>query len=607
VLTNRNRGKMAANGQTSRFSLSAGLCFRLHDLLHLLRIYQGVIHARPIEMGNREFLECLIISSRKIFEVIPRAPRTVAPTHALTKKLRYLLKAQNTSNAKDIACQILCALDNFGGSSAEYRNSEFLYIRQKLLPLRTDYHTINVIFGPALGLGDQIAFFFLLQRLRKYCSRSQLTIFTLYPNLWRHLLPDVREVTYRGSPLRPFDAFQRNHRKRKPTRELVLIADFDCFNLHARVIPKSSSRDILEISLGRQAAWYYRCGSPWIRFEDFSQSQPSENNYCVLSKMSERLMPQQGILTPWEAICSVPPTSMVAGKKVILLNPFTSKDYSLKSTDWYHLLRKIQTLVPKQISLKVKVFPGLNEESRLHANEIVTLCRRGLKSLRAEVLGAERGKLLTAYNAFLRLAEVLRSVDVCLTVDTFTAHLAPLHGVTTVVVTHRNNRAFWVPSPWSFYCLKERMQIVLPPLLTSLLTIEHVTRGLLPLQRTAARKLVACTNSAAVSGISKTALRKIINALSVCVRSQPQNFPFSSQAKQWLLIWSRLAAGMHREPLEMSALTPYWFRWKDSEFYKLLYLSSRQRRRAGAGNHRHSVLEGRRQPINLEPVAHPSA
>src|SRR2546430_2524789 len=119
---------MAANDQTSRFSLSAGLCFRLHDLLYLLRIYQGVIHARPIEMGNREFLECLIISSRKIFEVIPRAPRTVADTHALTKKLRHLLKAQNTSNAKDIACQILYALDNFCGSSAEYRNSGYLYV-----------------------------------------------------------------------------------------------------------------------------------------------------------------------------------------------------------------------------------------------------------------------------------------------------------------------------------------------------------------------------------------------------------------------------------------------------------------------------------------------
>src|SRR2546423_10443059 len=116
---------MAAIHQTSGFSLSGRRCFRLHDLLHLLRIYQGVIHARPIEMGNREFLECLIISSRKIFEVIPRAPRALAPTHALTKKLRYLLKAQNTSNAKDIACQILCALDNFAGSSPEYRNSGF--------------------------------------------------------------------------------------------------------------------------------------------------------------------------------------------------------------------------------------------------------------------------------------------------------------------------------------------------------------------------------------------------------------------------------------------------------------------------------------------------
>jgi hypothetical protein len=582
---------MAVNNQTSRFSLSAGLCFRLHDLLYLLRIYQGVIHARPIEMGNREFLECLIISSRKIFEVIPRAPRTVAHTYALTNKLRYLLKAQNTSNAKDIARQILCALDHFGGLSGEYRNSGYLYVRQKLSPLRTNYHTINVIFGPALGLGDQIAFFFLLQRLRKYCSRSQLTIFTLYPNLWRHLLPDAREVAYRQSPLRPFEALQRNYRMRRPTRELVLIADFDCFNLHARVIPKSSSRDILEISLGRQAVWCYHCDSPWIRVEDFSQSQPSENNYCILSKISERLMPQQGVLSPWEAICGVPVSPMIDGKKVILLNPFTSKDYSLKATDWYHLLKKIQTLVPKEMSLEVRVLPGLNNESRLHANEIVTLCRRGLKSLRAQVLGGEGGKPLTAYNAFARLAEVLRGVDICLTVDTFTAHLAPLHGVITVVVTHRNNRSFWVPSLWSFYCLMERMQSVLPPLLTSLLTIEHLTRGLLPLQRTSARKLVACTNSVAVSGVTKTALRKIINALSVWVRSQPQNFPYSSQAKQWLLIWSRLAAGMHREPLEMSALTPYWFRWKDSEFYKLLYLSSRQEGRADVGNHHHSVLE----------------
>ncbi|MFQ5906392.1 MAG: hypothetical protein ACE5JA_07450, partial [bacterium] len=151
--------------------------------------------------------------------------------------------------------------------------SPHLYIRGSLPPLRSDYTTITVIFGPALGLGDQITFLQFLRGLARYCQQARMTIFTLYPNLWRHLLPQAREFHYRERPLRPFShlAMSRRHRK-KEIQELVVVADFEGFDFHRKVISQKPGRDILEIALGRRAAWLNRYGSPWLRFEDFFSS-----------------------------------------------------------------------------------------------------------------------------------------------------------------------------------------------------------------------------------------------------------------------------------------------------------------------------------------------
>ncbi|MCH7534236.1 MAG: hypothetical protein IH948_00535 [Bacteroidetes bacterium] len=478
---------------------------------------------------------------------------------------------QGVANAKKVAANVLKIISEIQQNHLMKRQSLHLYAHAPIHPLRRNYSNITVIFGPGLGLGDQITFLQFLRNVAQHCRGARMTIFTLYPNLWRNIIPHARELDYRGRPLRPILYLEKNRlAKTEKGRELVLIADFECFNFHKNVIPHHPNRDILEIALGRRAIWSNPGDSSWIRFEAFSNSQKFNNNYSILAQMAKRLIPESTDISAWKPIKPVKSQLVSRKEKIIFLNPFTSKEFFLTPHDWYRIL---QTAVEKLLnitSLRIVIFPGLSESCRNYASEIVHLCAKGPGSINAHLLEGINTSLLTPYSAIPIIIQLLKEVDLCITVDTFTAHLVPLFSVPTLVVTDRENKSFWVPCSWSFYCLIDRMQRDLPTLINYLLTAALQAPAFSSQATKTAEKIVDVTMCAIERGIGIQEINKFQEGMARFLGQVGGDFAYRGQANKWLLIWSRLSLANRNDPVESGALQPYLNNWLESDLFKIL-------------------------------------
>lgn len=548
------------------------MVFRASEILDLLEAYQGVIRARPLEMGNAEFLQCLLSSSRQLGNALGSAPRPSELSRAEIRALITLLEEETPSNGKRLSGRALRMISEMRRRRGTRYESPAIYVRGDFRPLPKNYSRVTVVFGPALGLGDQITFFAFLKRLAKYCSRASLTIFTLYPNLWPQLLPTCKELSFRSKPLRPFVYLQSVAPVPKRARELVIIADFECFNLHRKVVPHRPGRDILEIALGRRAAWLNQEGSPWMSFGDFFSSN-IPNNYWILDTLANQLLPGTGVCWPWRPLEQARRKTRHINEKVIFLNPFTSKDFALTPQAWYRALLRAKALLPKEARVRVLLYPGLHPSTVKYATDICRLSAKGPASMAVRLLAHKNGNPITPVNALSTLARALANVDLCLTVDSFAAHFAPLFDVPTVVVTHRDNREFWVPSGRSFYCMLDHMRRTVPRLVAYVVyalsgagSSEHF--------RECVRNMIEITSVAVEKGVAPQTIRDIQNSLALTLRRTSPLFPFREQGMRWLLLWSRIARGLSVEHVNHNALQPYLFQWKECEFFKLLTLSA---------------------------------
>src|SRR6266566_5221229 len=346
---------MSTEGAAHRTGIRRRGQLRGADLLHLLRAYQAVIAGRPLEAGNREFLASLIRSSTQLGDALANSPRRSGQPSSGVDDVLDLLAQQRPETAKHLARRVMHVLHGLEREIRGIDGSPDLYLRGPLPVLRPDYDDIQILFGNGLGLGDQIACYRLVSELRDRYSGATSTVYTLYPKLWDQLLPGIREVSYRDRPLRPFEDFASH-----PAHgaELIVIVDFDCFDLHRRVIAHRTGRDVVEVSLGRLTAWMRRHGSPWIHFETFEE--PSYRNYYYfLDAITRRLLALPSDL-PWIPKAPAPRKQSGSGRIMVLLNPFTSKPSTLSPADWSGFVRTIRRVTPPSSELDVAVFPGLD-------------------------------------------------------------------------------------------------------------------------------------------------------------------------------------------------------------------------------------------------------
>jgi hypothetical protein len=567
------------------------------DLLDLMLMYQGSIGTRVFSEGNQDYLELLIAAGQRLGRALAEAPLVPFLPRAKVVAIAELTERQRADNGQQVAREILGHLADLRERMSAVRRVPELYVKGALPSVAAAYDRIVVHFGPAMGLGDQITFFQLLRHVIRHCGKARVTVYTLYPGLWPHLLPGAEERSYRDDPVQPF--FDMN--EPADDKELIVTSDFEVFDLHRNIIAHRPGRDILEVSLGRMSAWLSSASSPWIHVEEFRAV--GENNYAFVHALARRLVPGLSGSTAWEPLQAdaPPPTSPLrslaerflprrpappaavrrrAGRgdgsrrHAVFVNPFTSKELPFTAPAWAWGIQEIHARTQGRVPFDVVIYPGIEPSTRAFAAEVCEQLREDVESdsIRARLLDAD-GQALTAVTALPAVARAVSGFDLCVTVDTFTAHLIPLFRVPTVVMAYGHYRRFWVPSRYTYNCLLEEMETRGVDLVARLLLLLSGEGPEISSLQEAASRLQRATREAHLTGVTARSAAAIEAALAHAFQQIQRDFPSYPEAQHWLMLWSRITWALGRRTVEPQSMRSYLDLWEQSDVFKLLTLA----------------------------------
>lgn len=554
----------------------------MQDALHLLRVYQTIIALRPLDRGNREFLETLLRACRALLAPLQTHLDGAGAADTGLHELVHAAREQTAANAAAAAPDLLTRISTARAVAPVEGRS--LYVQRPISHLRDDYASVRIVFGPGLGMGDAITFYPFVRALLAHCSRAAVTIWDLYPSLWRHLVPEARTAHYRGRPLRPFTQPPSGE---GGGRTLVVIIDFEGFSFHERILPRRPDQDVLEIALGRRTAWFAPGDSPWTDVDHFARA-PVANNYWMLHQLALRLFGSGRDVRAWMPREVRRRRTPSVDGPVVLLNPLSSKAVPLTLDDWSRLFRQLRVDVDTRGQLRAIVYPGVHEASRADAAALARALRTRAGVL-TELLSGADGEPLTPYNAIDRFIHALRHADICLTIDTFSAHLAPLYGVPTLVITLKRNREFWVPDRQTFHWLAPEAVTGIPPVAARLLRGAHTDGPRALARREAARGLVAATDRALGDPSSARELPELYRALAVYHGFVEPSSGLREEGARWLRYWSRLSTAARRHPLDAANLLTFVQQWELSGFFKCAALDAYTSSRAVRNSDRAST------------------
>jgi len=576
------------------------LSLNTHDLFDLLVMYQGSIGTRVFSAGNQDYLEVMIRVSKQLGKALAEAPISSLLPRAKVVAVVERIEAQEPPTSQQSAREVLGLLHELLSVLNTARRVPDLHVRGALPPLPEGIDRIVVHFGAAMGLGDQITFFQLLRHIVAHAGRPQVTIYTLYPGIWPVLLPGAEEVSYRDDPLRPFLDMNASTMK-SGGRELVVSADFEVFDLHRNIIAHRPWRDILEVSLGRASAWLSSGRSAWIHVEELRT--PNDGNYDFMHELARRLIPRLSGWAAWEPLdgdvaasergSSIralaarlrprrpPPPAARRGhdaasrrgrRQVLFLNPFTSKDLPFKAEGWAWGIEQFRSRVRGRVDFEVVVFPGIEPSSRAFTRE---LCERLEKddAIPTRPLDDD-GRPLTPLTALPALVRAVSGFDLCVTVDTFTAHLIPLFRIPTVVMAYERFRRFWVPSRHVYNCLIEDMEARGIDLVSRILLLLAGSGPETAALTAAADRLRRATRAAHLGGVTAASAAEIEAALGRAFQLIGRDFPSYADAQHWLMLWSRLSWTLSRQAVPAHGVRSYLELWEQSEIFKLLTLAA---------------------------------
>jgi hypothetical protein len=327
--------------------------------------------------------------------------------------IRQPLRALTPANLSRVAPALQALLQ----PRLAYRLPRDLVVTSRAPASWNDVRALLVIYGPAIGIGDEILSSPIPAALQSLAPRASIGVLTAYDGLWSRIAPAQRAARYR-------DMAEVLTRIRSAEDDAIVYVDFEPPGLVAAIAHEPQVQRFAELSIGtRSLSILDNVG------RRLHQMPPSgENFYEVV-----------GAMCRWLGADGAPsrtPRSRRAPETVVVASPFTSKEEPSEKL-WRNLLTSMLTRE------RVVLDTGPNASTRGFAISLRDALRNA--GIRAQL--AANGRAATVGE----MLDVVADADAVVTADSYLAHAAPLFGAITFVVAREGLEAWRVPSPSSFY------------------------------------------------------------------------------------------------------------------------------------------------------------
>jgi hypothetical protein len=299
---------------------------------------------------------------------------------------------------------------------------------------------VLIVFGPAIGIGDEIILFPLPAAIRAMYPDVEIVLMSGYPGLWDRVRVVDHHLYYEthaelvealgGRSLGHFDA--------------VVVADFEKPGLIPAICAAPTMRSYVEISLGAQCAVFADTRS--MRIHAVSMPIEVRTNYY---EVSEWLLDWLGIpVDPANRYAGIVEraTKDTAGPFRIFVSPFTSK-HEPSLLYWSKILNSLAD-VPCGRDVEFVLDPGASLTTERFATSLLRVAGpRTAGRVRIRIAADPGSRTLSLSGVF----NELERCDLVVCADSFAAHAGPLFGCITLVMAREGLENWRTPFDRSFY------------------------------------------------------------------------------------------------------------------------------------------------------------
>lgn len=302
---------------------------------------------------------------------------------------------------------------------------------------------VLLVFGPAIGIGDEIICFPLPSRVKAVNPAAEVVVLTAYEGLWDRVSGVDRHGCYRDhdhllAALRGQDALGGF--------DVVVLVDFENPELYRAVTADGGIGRYAELSLGARVLAAVDNHDRWV-YRPPQATGCSTNFYDTLDRLAWAMgLPAGEPAARFDTLTGRRPASDGA-ELVVYACPFTSK-YDPSPRYWTRLLCSLLPAEPAR-PVRVVVDPGTNSSTRRFSAQLAqaAAAHHDGTAVTVEQATPDVRQRLSVRGVF---AELDRA-DVVVCTDSFTAHAAPLFGCTTLVLARPGLENWRAPHPRSFH------------------------------------------------------------------------------------------------------------------------------------------------------------
>jgi ADP-heptose:LPS heptosyltransferase len=298
--------------------------------------------------------------------------------------------------------------------------------------------SVLLIFGPGIGIGDEILCFGLPAALSRILPSADVSVISMYDGLWNRVIKVGKAQIYCDAA-----AFVSALRGTARSYDLVFMVDFESPGLVSAICREPAIDRYVELSLGLRSV--LALDKRYRRLHKSPESNVT-NFYHSHARLLSWIHPSAELPELGQAVTRNPGIKSQHDVLTILVSPFTSKE-DPSERYWSELLTNV---VPPDVirGVRLIVDTGPNSHTESFANALVrSSSAQPNLNVRCEIARSVTGRLLPLHD----MLEKVEQADAIITADSFLAHAAARFDCPAFVLAPRGLENWRVPSQRSFY------------------------------------------------------------------------------------------------------------------------------------------------------------